>query len=325
MIKNIGNFKDYTDGTIKSVYQINNNKIIEMSMLYNKQDKDVICVPTHHYCNLGCKMCHLTNSKTNRPMQRIKIDDFIYCLIETLTKYKTNKNKLLISFMGVGEPLLNLTLIEDVFKAENKIKALGYDHISYAISTMMPNHNLLKLKDLVNELNIPIKVHFSLHTPFDKERKKLIPSTNVNIEEALNMLLIYSYNVRQNKIIMNNYKLFHQTNIPIEIHYTLINNINDRDKELKKVIKLLKEYQIPIKFIRFNPINNLTISNNEEKWVNAIKKSLPTLRIKTYSPPGREVGSSCGEFTRHYYLEDIETKEEGKKFNIWYKEHLINN
>ena len=221
MIKNIGSFKDQTDGTIKSVYKINNSKIIEMSMLYNKLDKDVICVPTHHYCNLGCKMCHLTNNKTNKPMQKIKITDFMYCIIDTIKKYKTNKKKLLISFMGVGEPLLN---------------ELGYDYISYAISTMMPNNNLLKLKNMINELNIPIKVHFSLHTPIDKNRKELIPSTNVTIEEALNMLLIYSYNVKQNKIIMNNYKLFHSNNIPIEIHYTLIKNKNDSNKELKEII-----------------------------------------------------------------------------------------
>ena len=325
MIKNIGSFKDQTDGTIKSVFEINNSKIIEMSMLYNKLDKDVICVPTHHYCNLGCKMCHLTNNKTNKPMQKIKITDFMYCIIDTIKKYKTNKKKLLISFMGVGEPLLNLELIENVFKEENKIKELGYDYISYAISTMMPNNNLLKLKNMINELNMPIKVHFSLHTPIDKNRKELIPSTNVTIEEALNMLLIYSYNVKQNKIIMNNYKLFHSNNIPIEIHYTLIKNKNDSNKELKEIIKLLKEYQIPIKFIKFNPINNLDISNNEEKWVSEIHKNIPNLKIKTYSPPGREVGSSCGEFTKHYYLEELETKEELQEFNIWYKKHLIKN
>ena len=325
MIKNIGSFKDQTDGTIKSVYKINNSKIIEMSMLYNKLHKDVICVPTHHYCNLGCKMCHLTNNKTNKPMQKIKITDFMYCIIDTIKKYKTNKKKLLISFMGVGEPLLNLELIENVYKEENKIKELGYDYISYAISTMMPNNNLLKLKNMINELNIPIKVHFSLHTPIDKNRKELIPSTNVTIEEALNMLLIYSYNVKQNKIIMNNYKLFHSNNIPIEIHYTLIKNKNDSNKELKEIIKLLNIYQIPIKFIKFNPINNLDISNNEEKWVSEIHKNIPNLRIKTYSPPGREVGSSCGEFTKHYYLEELETKEELQEFNIWYKKHLIKN
>ena len=112
MIKNIGFFKDYSDNTIKGVYQVNNNKIIEISMLYNRTDRDVICVPTHHYCNLGCKMCHLTNSKISKPMQRVKSDDLLYCIIDIIKKYKTNKKNLLISFMGVGEPLLNLELID---------------------------------------------------------------------------------------------------------------------------------------------------------------------------------------------------------------------
>ena len=87
MIKNIGNFEDKIDGTIKCVYEMENKKIVEMSVLYNKEDKDVVCVPTHHFCNLGCKMCHLTNKGLNKKMIRIEIDDFMKCLIETLKNY----------------------------------------------------------------------------------------------------------------------------------------------------------------------------------------------------------------------------------------------
>ena len=50
-----------------------------MSLLFNKYDKDVVCVPTHHFCNLGCKMCHLTNRGFNKVMTPIKWEDFIYC------------------------------------------------------------------------------------------------------------------------------------------------------------------------------------------------------------------------------------------------------
>lgn len=323
MIKNIGYFKDYSDNTIKGVYQVNNSKIIEMSMLYNKLDKDVICVPTHYYCNLGCKMCHLTNSKIVKPMLRIKIDEFMNCILDILGKYKTSKRKLLISFMGVGEPLLNLELIEDVYNHENDIKTLGYDSISYAISTMMPNDNILKLSKMVNELNMPLKVHFSLHSPIDEIRKKIIPSSKIKVEDALNLLLLYSYNLRNNKIIMNNYRMFHVDNIPIEIHYTLINNINDSDKELNKLIRLLKEYNIPIKFISFNPIGQLAKSSKEDDWIKKILENIPNLKVKKYSPPGREVGSSCGEFTKHYYLKEVMTIKENEEFNNWYLEHKL--
>ena len=195
MIKKLGVFKDFSDNSIKTVFDIGNNKIIEMTLLDNKKNIDVVCVPTHHFCNLGCKMCHLTNKGLNKAMVPINSKDFLKCLIQTLSvngKKRTSKKKLLISFMGVGEPLLNLNLIEDIYKMEKLIKdKFQYESIGYALATMMPNKNILKLTELVNKLNIPLKIHFSMHTPFDKERFDLIPSTNVTVEEALSYLVNY--------------------------------------------------------------------------------------------------------------------------------------
>lgn len=322
-MKSLGNFKDKTDGTIKSVYDMGENRIVEMSMLYNKEDKDSICVPTHHFCNLGCKMCHLTNKGLNKKMIKITIDDFMECLLNTLKKFKREKEKLLISFMGVGEPLLNIDLIINVYKNEEKIKALGYKEISYAISTMMPNRNLETLTKKVDEINMPLKVHFSLHTTIDEERKELIPSTNVEIEEALSLLIEYKNKIQNNKTIMANYIKFHRNNIPVEIHYTLIDKVNDSKEQLNKIVILLNKYNIPIKFIRFNPNNNLEKSKNEKLWIDTIKEKVENLIIKSYSPPGRDVGSSCGEFTKHYYHYEIETKEEYDKFLEWKKEFEI--
>lgn len=102
--------------------------------------------------------------------------------------------------MGVGEPLLNLKLLEEVYNNELYIKeVLGYEKINYAIATMMPT-KLDKLIKLFTNLNIPLKLHFSLHTP----------------------------------------------------------------------------------------INDLHISKREDLWVSTIRNNVKDLRVKTYSPPGRE-------------------------------------
>ena len=272
-------------------------------------------------------MWHLTNKGLNKAKIPINSEDFIECLFQTLIKNgnkRTDKKKLLISFMGVGEPLLNLKLIEEVYKNENLIKEkLGYEDIGYAIATMMPNNNILRLKEMVCKLNIPLKVHFSMHTPIDSERYDLIPSTNVSIPEALAYLVNYRESLQANEEIMKKYSKLHTTNDPIEIHYTLINGVNDSQKELIKVCELLSKYNISIKFIRFNPINELQISNNEDEWVSKISQTIPQLRIKTYCPPGKEVGSSCGEFTKHYYHEEIETEEQKQEFERWKVKHLV--
>ena len=131
------------------------------------------------------------------------------------------------------------------------------------------------------------------------------------------------HNRYKNEKIMDNYTKFHRNNIPVEIHYTLIKGVNDGNKELKCLINLLKEYNIPIKFIKFNETNTLKRSDNEEIWIKSLKEELPNLNIKSYSPPGRCVGSSCGEFTKHYYHYEIETKEEKENFLKWKKEYEI--
>ncbi len=322
----LGLFQDFQDGTLKSVYE-EDKKIIEMSLLFNKEDKDVVCVPTHHFCSLGCKMCHLTNKGLNKEMVPVTIDRFVPCLIDTLTidgKRRTSKENLLISFMGVGEPLLNLELLEEVYKMEPYLKeVLGYHHIGYAISTMMPNDNMKRLNDLVLALGIPLKVHFSLHTPIDEKRRELIPSTKVTVEEALSFLIDYRTSFQQRRDLVKEYKGLHSTIDPTEIHYTLIADVNDTEEERNALITLLKKYPVSLKFIRFNPIHELEQSKNETSWVHSIQEEIPSLRIKTYSPPGREVGSSCGEFTKHYYHEEIETEEERCEFETWKAKHLV--
>ena len=63
-------------------------------------------------------------------------------------------------------------------------------------------------------------------------------------------------------------------------------------------------------------------SENEEKWVNTIETKAG-VKVRTYSPPGREIGSSCGEFTKHYYHEELETEEERQEFLEWERKHLV--
>ena len=327
MLKSLGVFQDHTDGSLKSVFVHNENQIIEMTLLFNKPNKDVVCVPSHPFCNLGCKMCHLTNNNLNKCMVPIKFENFKEALYKSLRDVEdsriTDKKKLLISFMGVGEPLLNLGLIEEVFKHEEKIKEeLGYENISYAISTMMPNDNVKKLTALVNDYSKPLKLHFSLHTPIDSERKELIPSTNVSVTEALDLLDYYRHCVKKNSEFVRAYGIFHEECEPIEIHYTLIKGVNDGEEELNLITTLLSRYNIPIKFIRFNPKTDMSISENEDKWVSTIE-NVAGVKVKTYSPPGREIGSSCGEFTKHYYHEELETEEERQEFLDWEKKHKV--
>lgn len=319
----LGVFKD-VDNSIKTVCE-ENKRIIEITLLQNKKSMDVVCAPTHHFCNLGCKMCHLTNNRLNKKMIPIQINDFIEALSYGLRdngKRRTENKKLLISFMGVGEPLLNLELLKSLaLKRDLLCKQLGYNHIGFALATMMPNQNLNELAQFMDQHCIPFKVHFSLHSPIDAKRKELIPSTKVSIEEAFYLLHNYDTIISKNEYIQKEWKHFHKTDRVTEIHYTLIDQVNDTLEDLNRLTELLSTYQFSIKFIRFNPKENLYISKKEEDWVNYLKEN--GIYVKTYCPPGKNIGSSCGEFTKHYYHEEIETQEEYQNFLDWQKKYSI--
>lgn len=83
-LKRLGTFKDFSDDSIKNVFQTANKGIIELTLLFNKRDIDVVCVPTHHFCNLGCKMCHLTNKGLNKDMIPVQASDMVEAIIKSV-------------------------------------------------------------------------------------------------------------------------------------------------------------------------------------------------------------------------------------------------
>ena len=125
---------------------------------------------------------------------------------------------------------------------------------------------------------------------------------------------------------MKNFLEVHRSPNPIEIHYTLIKGVNDSEEELEMLYSLSDNlssfHKIPIKFIKFNPKEDMEISQKEEEWVKKLKE-IKGLLVKRYAPPGKEIGASCGEFTKHYYLSSLETEEEKREFETWKKEHQI--
>ena len=340
-LKHNGTFED-KDGTIKAVFEAKSGAM-EISFIINKADRgiDVFCVPTHHYCNLGCKFCHLTTGSTVKQMVSVSKDNLFEAIFRTLHKkskgailtdelYSENGEtyssglkrsackKALISFMGAGDSLLNIELIKAVFDDEETLKKIcGYDEISYALATIMPNKNLEKLTEYVTEKKMPLKIHFSMHSPFTDERQQLIPQTKLSVEEVLKLLNEYKQKAGKIQEIVQNFSLFHKSMDFVEIHYTLISGVNDSDKHLQKLAEFALNHKITVKLLRFNPINNMRESAKLSHWVKFLTEKNEDVRVKVYSPPGKDIGSSCGQFTKYYYISEPEKLKCAEEFNQW--------
>jgi 23S rRNA (adenine2503-C2)-methyltransferase len=276
------------DATVKFIFR--SPEIIEFSYINKSDGKDIICAPTQTSCRLGCKFCFLSDYKL--PVRNLRPDEIVQPIDHVikdlaLLKGKKRNRVLLISFMGCGEPLLNLENVIESAKLIRDKYWKKYDVVRFAIATLVPKPALLeRLTEEVIENGLSLKLHLSLHSPCDKKRKALMPGAS-GVKESVDLLE----------------QFMKRTGNSAEIHYAMIDGVNDRDEDLVGLIFLFANRNIPIKFLIYNEKPSLELK--ESQRVAYFRERLAEYGIKTefYIPPGRDVGSSCGQFLMEYYLE----------------------
>jgi 23S rRNA (adenine2503-C2)-methyltransferase len=272
------------DKTIKYVFQLTDGLITEASYIDKDDGKDIICVASQTGCKLGCKFCFTTDCKDKIIVRGLAYWEIVE-QIDYITKDLDLKDKLLlISYMGCGEPLLNLSNIVESMTLIGQM----YDSCRFAISTLLPLNRwkgLFSLAEVVQQRGLNIKVHLSLHFVDDKLRKEWMPNA-LPILPAISALEFYK------KLTGNS----------VEIHYTLIEGVNDTKGDAEKLIELLKGRNIPVKILKYNAKPDMEYSSS--KSVIGFTGILEWGDIETeyYDPVGKDVSASCGQLSMDYYL-----------------------
>lgn len=279
------------DGTTKYVFFRNSGgAILEFSYINKNDGKDIICVPCQTMCNVGCKFCHATDYVNKIPRQNLLSDeivdgvDFIYEHLKLIN----NKRTLLISFMGMGEPVLNM---ENIVLSMSGIKDKYVDtNVRFAIATSIPKNGVsdyFELVTIIKKLSLPVKMHISLHYTCNETRMKWMPNS-LDIKSTISLAEFFkSY-----------------TNNPVEIHYALIKNVNDRLCDAVKLSELIMNRNFEVKFLFYNEKQSLDAQSSDIKQYKIFEEILSTngIRSEYYIPPGMSIGSSCGAFLMDEYL-----------------------
>jgi 23S rRNA (adenine2503-C2)-methyltransferase len=279
------------DKTVKYIF-VSNGFVLEFAWIDKSDGKAIICVPTQTNCNMGCVMCHLTG--LDIPVHSLSSDEIVAGIKYVLNhQQQTNPNYnkdlykvLLISFMGCGEPLNNINGVIDAAKQVKELYQNQFDIVRFAVASLIPTYKQFeKFKELVAKENLPVKFHWSLHTTNVELRKKLMPGA-----AEMNVATVATYT---------------DTGNALEIHYTIMDEVNDTDADAEKLIKLFKDTKANIKLMRYSEKKDLDLQKS--KRINEFMKMLVDGGIKTeyYEPPGNDVGSSCGQFLLDYYKEYV--------------------
>jgi 23S rRNA (adenine2503-C2)-methyltransferase len=309
-----GQYRD-GDGTEKFVFR-NEKGVMEISWLRAREGANVFCLPSHYFCSLGCTFCYLTKEGDKRDMSPIKMDDLMDVYNQT-QEFVEKKDNVLLSFMGVGEAFMNPELLVNVYNAL-RVETPEERSLNVALASMMPTNRFDYFTEASLKHKMPLKIHFSMHSPLDEKRRVMIPNSRMSVEEVLFEMNKFRAITLTDDRIQEAFVKYHNVLDNTEIHYTLIKGVNDSPQELEELIRLGQEYGIQLKLLKFAPVNGMEASS--EEWTERLNLEYGA-PVSCYAPPGNSIGSACGQFTMPFYV-DVDDTEKAK-FEEWKKKYAV--
>lgn len=236
------------------------------------------CISTQVGCRMGCSFCASTKEGLVRNLSPSEMINQIYTIEEDLN---CNINNIVL--MGSGEPLdnyENLIKFLEIIHHE-KGKNLSYRGITLSSCGIVPKIYLLADEE------IPINLSISLHSPFDHIRENMMPIGKKFLVEDIIRACKYYYNKTGRRITME---------------YTVIDGINNREEDLKELIKVLRDLNCHINLIPLNPIKEYDKKRPSISSIEDFQHKLNSSGINTTirREMGSDVNASCGQLRRRY-------------------------
>jgi 23S rRNA (adenine2503-C2)-methyltransferase len=178
--------------------------------------------------------------------------------------------------MGMGEPLDNIT---EVLKS---LKVLTSDW-GYALSPRRITVSTIGITPAMLQFLDQSEAHLavSLHTPFDDERRKLMPIQQVYpLKEVLAEIRSWDFG-RQRRI---------------SFEYILFKGFNDTPAHVNELSRLLHGIRCRINLIRFHPIPDTPLESPDETILQNFKDRLNAKGIVTTirASRGQDIWAACG-------------------------------
>lgn len=265
------------DNTKKYLFLLNDGNIIE-TVAMDYDSRLTVCVSNQVGCRMGCNFCASTIGGLSRHLEAWEILDQIMKVQEDLGKRVSN-----IVMMGSGEPLDNFDNSMRFLKLVNEKNGLNIGNRHITLSTCGLVDRILELADM----QIPINLAISLHSPYDEERKEIMPiAKKYTIKELMDACRYY----------------ISKTNRRVTFEYALIKDKNNTDREAKKLVELLRGMLCHVNLIPINPIAERDYEKPNIEYINKFKNYLDKNKIPVSirNSMGSEISGACGQLRRDY-------------------------
>ena len=256
------------DGTKKYLYASQSDKFIEAAYIPDRE-RATLCVSTQVGCKMGCLFCMTGKQGFQGNLSAGEILN----QVQSLPEYEQLTN---IVYMGMGEPLDNVDAVLESIEIMTSEKGYGWSPRRITVSTigLIPAMNRF-----LDESEAHLAV--SLHSPFDDERKEIMPIQSVYpITEVISELK------RRN--------IGGQRRVSFE--YIMFKGVNDTPRHAIELARLLRGMKCRINLIRFHPIPDTPLEGTSDEKIEIFQNMLKAkgLTVTLRASRGQDIFAACG-------------------------------
>ncbi|MBU4024337.1 23S rRNA (adenine(2503)-C(2))-methyltransferase RlmN [bacterium] len=277
-----------SDGTIKYLFELQDGKTVEAVWLKMKDEqrdendeliqeaKYTICVSTQVGCKIGCSFCLTAKGGFTRDLTAGEIVAQVVNLKRD-NDHKHNR-KINIVYMGMGEPLDNLTNLAKAIEIFQEEDGLAISGKRQTVSTS----GLSSKIDKLGEMDLGVHIAISLHAVDDELRTELIPMNKAhNINSIIEAVKRFPIDTRKR----------------VMFEYLVIKNKNDDLASAKKLVKLLSGIKAKVNLIFFNPYPGTTYERPSRADMIAFQEYLTNhgLLCTIRDSKGIDISAACGQ------------------------------
>jgi 23S rRNA (adenine2503-C2)-methyltransferase len=268
------------DTTQKYLYRLHDGRYVESVLipaspaLYGEtSDRHTICVSSQVGCAYDCKFCASGLAGFTRNLTSAEIVEQVLHT-EQISGEKVNN----LVFMGMGEPLANLT---SLLHAIGIINADWGIHIGARKMTISTSGLAPQIKKLA-EQPLQVRLAISLHGATDEVREQIMPVNKKYPLAVLTEALAYYQERKKQKITFE---------------YILIEGINDALNQATELAKLARRLHTKVNLIPYNTVEGLPwkrpTQDHQEAFLSVLQKAGVTATLRREK--GHDINAACGQ------------------------------
>ena len=263
-----------TDGTRKYLFYTRDGHAIETVMIPEK-GRHTVCISTQVGCPMGCTFCATGLLGIERNLKAREIAEQVFVAAREIAPQTVSN----VVVMGMGEPFLNYNETLKALKVLNDSDGFNLAARPIAVSTSGLVDRIRRFADEPEQFHLAI----SLHTPFEDERREIMPvAARHSIPELMEAARYYVERTRR--------KLFFE--------YTLLAGVNDQPRHAEALAGLLDHPLYHLNLLRFN-WTDTGFSATSKRGAREFLRYAKDLGLSATLRPsrGQDIDAACGQLT----------------------------